>query len=89
MPLSYVLRSLGSRYAHLVNIQWEKYTEIKTIGLLYEAATTFQTIRRHLKRLGELSNTPVEPESQTRVLEASQDVPGVVFAGVPGGTFQF
>jgi phosphomevalonate kinase len=44
----------------------------------------FVGARRGLKRMGELAGVPIEPDSQTRLCDASMAVPGVVCCGVPG-----
>lgn len=36
--------------------------------------------------MGELSGVPIEPPSQTKLLDAISRLPGVIGAGVPGGT---
>lgn len=41
-----------------------------------------------MRTMGEASNVPIEPPSQTRLLDAVCNLPGVIGAGVPGGKFQ-
>ncbi|ORX99251.1 Phosphomevalonate kinase [Basidiobolus meristosporus CBS 931.73] len=56
-------------------------------GILSQLCTltsTFNSIRQHLRELSDLCGVPIEPESQTRLLDACMEVPGVVMAGVPG-----
>jgi phosphomevalonate kinase len=36
--------------------------------------------------MGEEAGVPIEPPEQVRLIEATVAVPGVVAAGVPGGT---
>lgn len=45
----------------------------------------FQATRRLMREMGELSNVPIEPPEQTRLLDACSALPGVIGAGVPGG----
>lgn len=41
-----------------------------------------------MRTMGESSSVPIEPPSQTKLLDAcTNEIPGVVGAGVPGGTF--
>lgn len=40
--------------------------------------------RRLMREMGELSNVPIEPPEQTRLLDACSALPGVIGAGVPG-----
>jgi phosphomevalonate kinase len=44
-----------------------------------------QSIRRYMKRMGDLSGVPVEPAQQTRLLNACIERSGVIGGGVPGG----
>ncbi|KAJ9172111.1 hypothetical protein P3X46_015390 [Hevea brasiliensis] len=41
-------------------------------------------IRNHLRQMGEFAGVPIEPESQTRLLDITMDMDGVLLAGVPG-----
>ena len=39
-----------------------------------------------MKQMGELADVPIEPDEQTRLLDAcTNDIPGVIGGGVPGG----
>ncbi|KAL1926439.1 hypothetical protein VTP01DRAFT_5768 [Rhizomucor pusillus] len=51
---------------------------------LVQLAQDFKRVRGYLQRMSVLSNVPIEPEEQTRLLDACMDMPGVVMAGVPG-----
>lgn len=44
-----------------------------------------QRVRQEMKRMGELADVPIEPDKQTRLLDACLDQPGVIGGGVPGG----
>eukprot|EP00003_Mantamonas_plastica_P013341 TRINITY_DN2331_c0_g1_i1.p1 TRINITY_DN2331_c0_g1~~TRINITY_DN2331_c0_g1_i1.p1 ORF type:complete len:144 (-),score=42.00 TRINITY_DN2331_c0_g1_i1:156-587(-) len=52
--------------------------------LLYLLHHQFQTVRLLLKEMGEGAGVPVEPDSQTELLDETQSIPGVIMAGVPG-----
>nr|GMD12926.1 phosphomevalonate kinase-like [Ipomoea batatas] len=41
-------------------------------------------IRYHMRKMGEAAGIPIEPESQTRLLDATMNMEGVLLAGVPG-----
>ncbi|OUM63176.1 hypothetical protein PIROE2DRAFT_10335, partial [Piromyces sp. E2] len=41
-------------------------------------------VRSCLRILSEKTETPIEPESQTHLLDACMECPGVLMAGVPG-----
>ncbi|KAJ3297386.1 phosphomevalonate kinase [Borealophlyctis nickersoniae] len=51
---------------------------------LTDVYSHFQDIRRNLRKMSQLAGVPIEPEQQTRLLDACMEVPGVVMAGVPG-----
>ncbi|KAF9375189.1 phosphomevalonate kinase [Podila verticillata] len=55
-----------------------------TTELLIKIYNEFQTVRRYLRKMSQLSEVPVEPEEQTRLLDACLTIPGVLMAGVPG-----
>jgi phosphomevalonate kinase len=38
-----------------------------------------------MKQMGEASGVPIEPDEQTRLLDACLEIPGVIGGGVPGG----
>jgi len=56
-----------------------------TMELLVKIYEEFQSVRRYLREMSELSEVPVEPKEQTRLLDACLEIPGVLMAGVPGG----
>lgn len=56
-----------------------------TTELLIQIYNEFQSVRRYLREMSQLSEVPVEPEEQTRLLDACLTIPGVLMAGVPGG----
>lgn len=41
-------------------------------------------IRYHMRLMGEAAGVPIEPESQTQLLDATMNLEGVLLAGVPG-----
>ncbi len=43
-------------------------------------------VRKQLKAMGQESGANIEPDSQTELADATMAIPGVVIAGVPGGT---
>ena len=47
----------------------------------------FGQVRHLLRKMSVQSDVPIEPQEQTRLLDACMSVPGVVMAGVPGGEF--
>nr|XP_023913649.1 phosphomevalonate kinase, peroxisomal [Quercus suber] len=41
-------------------------------------------IRYHMRLMGEAAGVPIEPESQTQLLDATMNMEGILLAGVPG-----
>jgi phosphomevalonate kinase len=37
--------------------------------------------------MSELSRVPIEPPKQTKLLDACNEIPGIIMAGVPGGKY--
>jgi len=54
------------------------------LDLLLEVYNNFLEVRNCLRTLSKKSGVPIEPESQTHLLDACMDCPGVLMAGVPG-----
>ncbi|XP_020256690.1 phosphomevalonate kinase, peroxisomal-like isoform X2 [Asparagus officinalis] len=54
------------------------------IKTLLEARDAFLEIRFHMQQMGNAAGVPIEPESQTRLLDATMSMEGVLLAGVPG-----
>ncbi|KAF9198762.1 phosphomevalonate kinase [Haplosporangium sp. Z 27] len=55
-----------------------------TMDLLIQIHQEFSSVRNYLREMSHLSEVPIEPEEQTRLLDACLTVPGVLMAGVPG-----
>ena len=51
------------------------------VGLVQD----FDQVRALLREMSRLSEVPIEPAEQTKLLDACMNVPGVAMAGVPGG----
>ncbi|XP_071730538.1 phosphomevalonate kinase, peroxisomal [Rutidosis leptorrhynchoides] len=54
------------------------------VKALFGAREAMLNIRRHMKFMGLAAGIPIEPESQTELLDATMNMPGVLLAGVPG-----
>ncbi|KAK3822852.1 MAG: Phosphomevalonate kinase [Benniella sp.] len=52
--------------------------------LLIQIHQEFSAVRHYLREMSRLSQVPIEPEEQTRLLDACLAVPGVLMSGVPG-----
>nr|CAN70293.1 hypothetical protein VITISV_005973 [Vitis vinifera] len=69
----------------------EKWTERATgpdqeavVNALLAARDAMLRIRSNMRQMGEAAGIPIEPDSQTRLLDATMDMEGVLLAGVPG-----
>jgi phosphomevalonate kinase len=56
----------------------------KILQKLIQIRETFQQARDSLKIIGDCSHVPIEPDSQTILLDTTLSIPGVLAAGVPG-----
>lgn len=72
-------------------IQYEQWKEQATdsfqeavIKALYGARDAITQIRSHMRLMGKEAGVPIEPESQTQLLDETMNVEGVLLAGVPG-----
>ncbi|BBH09506.1 GHMP kinase family protein, partial [Prunus dulcis] len=54
------------------------------IKALLGARDAMLRIRYHMHQMGEAAGVPIEPESQTSLLDATMNMEGVLLAGVPG-----
>ncbi|KAK7410703.1 hypothetical protein VNO78_01705 [Psophocarpus tetragonolobus] len=54
------------------------------IKALIGAKDAMLGIRYHMRLMGEAAGVPIEPESQTQLLDATMNLEGVLLAGVPG-----
>ncbi|XVF52059.1 hypothetical protein PTKIN_Ptkin04bG0234400 [Pterospermum kingtungense] len=54
------------------------------VKALLKARETMLGIRSHMRQMGESAGVPIEPESQTQLLDATINMEGVLLAGVPG-----
>ncbi|XP_020247835.1 phosphomevalonate kinase, peroxisomal-like, partial [Asparagus officinalis] len=61
----------------------DQYQELVVKSLL-GAREAFLEIRFHMQQMGNAAGVPIEPASQTRLLDATMRMEGVLLAGVPG-----
>ncbi|XP_058069371.1 phosphomevalonate kinase, peroxisomal-like [Magnolia sinica] len=54
------------------------------IKSLLGARDAMLEIRFHMQQMGQAAGIPIEPESQTQLLDATMNLEGVLLAGVPG-----
>ncbi|CAL5432164.1 unnamed protein product [Camellia sinensis] len=59
-------------------------SEVEIVKALLGARDTMLQIRCHMRLMGEAAGIPIEPESQTELLDATMNMEGVLLAGVPG-----
>jgi len=72
-------------------LAYGKWTEVATnqhqeaiVRSLLAARDAFLEIRLHMHEMGIAAGVPIEPESQTQLLDATMNMEGVLLAGVPG-----
>ncbi|KAL3645756.1 hypothetical protein CASFOL_010936 [Castilleja foliolosa] len=58
--------------------------QIEVIKALLGAQDAMLSIRCNMRKMGEAAGIPIEPESQTRLLDTTMNMEGVLLAGVPG-----
>uniref|UniRef100_A0A5B6ZHL2 phosphomevalonate kinase n=1 Tax=Davidia involucrata TaxID=16924 RepID=A0A5B6ZHL2_DAVIN len=59
-------------------------SQAEIVKALLRARDAMLRIRCHMRQMGEAAGIPIEPESQTLLLDATMDLEGVLLAGVPG-----
>ena len=57
---------------------------VKIIDKLLGLKKHFSIARQALKQIGEEAGVEIEPDQQTSLVNATEDLPGVLAAGVPG-----
>jgi len=55
------------------------------LASLADASASLKAWRASMHAMGEAAGVPIEPESQTALLDATEALPGVIAAAVPGG----
>ncbi|RZC62530.1 hypothetical protein C5167_024285 [Papaver somniferum] len=73
------------------NLLSEKWKELASdackqavVKALLGARDSIVNIRCHMRKMGEEAGVPIEPESQTKLLDATMNTEGVLLGGVPG-----
>ncbi|KAJ0566573.1 putative phosphomevalonate kinase [Helianthus annuus] len=64
--------------------QFSEASHVEIVKALLGAREAMLKIRCHMRQMGEAAGIPIEPESQTRLLDVTMDTEGVLLAGVPG-----
>lgn len=72
------------RCSQLKSSDWHQQVQGKVAEEMVSLVNAFNKVRSLLQKMTELSQVPVEPQEQTRLLDACTDIPGVAMAGVPG-----
>ncbi|KAG0591706.1 hypothetical protein KC19_1G194900 [Ceratodon purpureus] len=57
---------------------------LEVVTALLETREAFLQVRSLLRHVGDAAGVPIEPSSQTALLDATMDMDGVLLAGVPG-----
>lgn len=58
--------------------------QVEIVKALLESRGSMLEIRNHMRLMGEAAGIPIEPVSQTQLLDATMNTEGVLLAGVPG-----
>ncbi|CAN4076318.1 unnamed protein product [Withania somnifera] len=59
-------------------------TQAEVVKELFGARDAMLRIRYHMRKMGEAAGIPIEPESQSQLLDATMNMEGVLLAGIPG-----
>eukprot|EP00752_Nemacystus_decipiens_P017941 g16082.t1 len=62
----------------------EAFGDKDTLELLFKLQAAFAKARQLLREMGENAGVPIEPPVQTKLVDATLALPGVMCAGVPG-----
>lgn len=82
-----VYRHVISSCSTLTSDKWiggENERSQAVVKALLGARDAMLEIRYHMRNMGEAAGIPIEPESQTRLLDSTMKMEGVLLAGVPG-----
>ncbi|KAL1834734.1 hypothetical protein ACET3Z_004385 [Daucus carota] len=58
--------------------------QVEIVKALLESRSSMLEIRNHMRLMGEAAGIPIEPVSQTQLLDTTMNTEGVLLAGVPG-----
>ncbi|PWA41879.1 phosphomevalonate kinase [Artemisia annua] len=64
--------------------QFSEAAHVEIVKALLGARGAMLKIRFHMRQMGDAAGIPIEPESQTRLLDVTMDTEGVLLGGVPG-----
>nr|GFA41190.1 phosphomevalonate kinase [Tanacetum cinerariifolium] len=64
--------------------QFSEATHVEIVKALLGARDAMLKIRFYMRQMGDAAGIPIEPESQTRLLDVTMDTEGVLLGGVPG-----
>nr|AGZ15314.1 phosphomevalonate kinase [Panax ginseng] len=64
--------------------QTSEPSQIQIVKALLGSRDAMLEIRCQMRQMGDAAGIPIEPESQTRLLDATMKMEGVLLAGVPG-----
>ncbi|CAI9105235.1 OLC1v1004117C1 [Oldenlandia corymbosa var. corymbosa] len=80
-------RSVINKCSMLTAEKWaggEDNSSQAVVSALLGARDAMLGIRYHMRKMGEAAGIPIEPESQTQLLDTTMNLEGVLLAGVPG-----
>jgi phosphomevalonate kinase len=79
-----ILRASKVPHGLWKDLDVQKGAEKDLVRLLLALKGAFKLSRELLKRMGDCSGQPIEPEQQTALADATEALAGVLCAGVPG-----
>jgi phosphomevalonate kinase len=68
------------------HISWSNERQSELGQMFLDIHDAFQQWRHYIRHMGQLADVPIEPPEQTRLLDMTLQLPGVLCAGIPGGT---
>ncbi|KAH6759835.1 Tetratricopeptide repeat superfamily protein [Perilla frutescens var. frutescens] len=88
LALNHGAGSIGVITSYSIVLTWRdgagEPNQIEVVQALLGARDAMLAIRCNMRKMGEASRVPIEPESQTQLLDAKMNMEGVLLAGVPG-----
>lgn len=68
-----------------VHLQWSNDIQSQIAKVFLDIHRLFRDLRCSMRDMGQKANVPIEPPEQTKLIEATLELSGILSAGVPGG----
>lgn len=66
-------------------LSWSNERQSELSRMFIDIHDAFQQWRHYIRLMGQLADVPIEPAEQTKLLDATLQLPGVLCTGIPGG----